>query len=390
MSSFRRRNETWMMDMALGIAGTEAMWPGMGPAWIECGQRQIDIERTMSRIRSFKMISKEWERTARGLESQATLAEGKGNHITAGEFYQRAAICFGRAKWPIMDDKSARKIELNASEERCFDKVIAYNELYRIVRVEIPFEGGLIPGILHLPRGVTRPPCVVFVPGMDMTKEDFPNVQNNVFARRGMACLSIDGPGQGASNLRGIKASLGAYERALTTVLDALAKRDDVDGGNVSVLGLSLGGYNSIRSVAIEHRFKAHVSMIGLYGNLDMFFSMAPPNFRSHFMYMAGIKTDEELDNQVDELSVPRLASQIRTPTLIVTAEYDQLTSLEAAEAFYANMKCPKEIWIAEGQFHPMGALRANLWVQIADWIKTVSSVGLVAGHDSRTLIPEP
>ena len=130
--------------------------------------------------------------------------------------------------------------------------------------------------------------------------------------------------------------------------------------------------------------------MIGLYGNLDMFFSMAPPNFRSHFMYMAGIKTDEELDNQVDELSVPRLASQIRTPTLIVTAEYDQLTSLEAAEAFYANMKCPKEIWIAEGQFHPMGALRANLWVQIADWIKTVSSLGLVAGHDSRTLIPEP
>jgi len=82
------------------------------------------------------------------------------------------------------------------------------------VRVEIPFEGGLIPGILHLLKGVTRPPCVVFVLGMDMTKEDFPNVQNNVLARRSMACLSIDGPGQGASNLRGIKASLGAYARA--------------------------------------------------------------------------------------------------------------------------------------------------------------------------------
>ena len=306
MNSYRRRNEAWMIDMALGTSGTEAMWPGMVPAWLECGQRQIDLERTMSRVRSFKMITKEWERTARKLEAQALAAEQAGNTITASEFYHRAAICYGRSKWPIMDNSSVRKRELHDAEDRCFDKVIAYNDLYTLKRVEIPFDGSTIAGILHLPKDVKKPPCVIFVPGMDMTKEDFPNVQNNVFVRRGMACFSIDGPGQGASNLRGIQSRLGTYEKALTAVLDVLEKRDDIDSGNVSLLGLSLGGYYSVRGAAANPRFKAHVSMIGLYGHLDQFFMMAPPNFRHCFMYMAGIKTDAEMDAQVDDLSVPR------------------------------------------------------------------------------------
>ena len=389
MPYLRRRNETWMMELALATAGTEAMWPGMEPAWLECGQRQIDLDRTMSRIRSFKMISKEWERTAKDLDEQASIAEGKGDFVTAGEFYHRAAICFGRAKWPILDNTSERKLGLHAAEDRCFDKVISFNDLYKIKRIEIPFENASIPGILHLPNNTKQPPCVVFVPGMDMTKEDFPNVQNNVFTRRGLACLAIDGPGQGACNLRGIQSRPGAYERAMSAVLDALGKRSDIDGTNVSLLGLSLGGYYSVRCAAADPRFKAHVSMIGLYGDLDHFFTMAPPNFRHHFMYMAGVTTDEELDALVAELSLPRLAPRIKVPILMVTAEYDQLTPVEAAEAFFNQLECPKEMWIAERQFHPMGSLRANLWPEIADWIKMVVTHGIPPGYSSRRLIPE-
>jgi pimeloyl-ACP methyl ester carboxylesterase len=389
MNSLRRRNETWMMDLALAMAGTEAMWPGMAPAWLECGQRQIDLEKTMSRVRSFKMITKEWEKTARGLEELAAEAERAGNTITAGEFYQRAAICYGRSKWPIMDNNSPRKKELHAAEDRCYDKVIAYNDLYTIKRMEIPFDGKSIACILHLPNGVKKPPCVVFVPGMDMTKEDFPNVQNNVFVRRGLACLSIDGPGQGASNLRGIPSGLGIYEKALASVLEALKDRDDVDGGNVSLLGLSLGGYYSVRGAAANPQFRSHVSMIGLYGHLDQFVTMAPPNFRHGFMYMAGIVTDEEMDSLVDDLSVPKLAPQIKVPTLMVAAEYDQLTPVEATEAFYDAMKCPKELWIAAGEFHPVGALRANLWPKIADWIKRAATQGLPSDYAARSVIPE-
>lgn len=389
MSALRRRNETWVMDLALSMAGTEAMWPGMAPAWLECGQRQVDIEKTMSRVRSFKMITKEWEKTARGLEVIALEAERAGNTVTASEFYQRAAICYGRSKWPIMDNKSLRKRELHAAEDRCYDKVIAYNDLYAIKRVEIPLDEKSISGILHLPNAVKKPPCVVFVPGMDMTKEDFPNVQNNVFVRRGMACLSIDGPGQGASNLRGLPSRLGTYERALASVLEILENRDDVDGSNVSLLGLSLGGYYSMRGVAANPKFKSHVSMIGLYAHLDQFLVMAPPNFRHGFMYMCGITTDAEMDSQVDDLSVPKLAPRIKVPTLMVAAEYDQLTPIEATEEFYDAMKCPKELWVAEGEFHPVGALRANLWPKIADWIKSTATQGLPPDYAVRTIIPE-
>ena len=56
-----------------------------------------------------------------------------------------------------MDNSSVRKRELHDAEDRCFDKVIAYNDLYTLKRVEIPFEGSTIAGILHLPKDVNKP-----------------------------------------------------------------------------------------------------------------------------------------------------------------------------------------------------------------------------------------
>ena len=43
-----------------------------------------------------------------------------------------------------------------------------------------------------------RPPLVVLIPGLDSTKEEFFHWED-VFLRRGMATLSMDGPGQGES-----------------------------------------------------------------------------------------------------------------------------------------------------------------------------------------------
>ena len=53
-------------------------------------------------------------------------------------------------------------------------------------------------------------------------------------------------------------------------------------------------------------------------------------------------------------------------------------------------MKCPKELWIAAGEFHPVGALRANLWPKIADWIKRAATQGLPSDYAARSVIPNP
>ena len=65
-------------------------------------------------------------------------------------------------------------------------------------RIEVPLDGGRVVGNLRRPAGEERPPLVLLVPGLDSTKEEFFKLEN-VFLDRGMATLSIDGPGQGES-----------------------------------------------------------------------------------------------------------------------------------------------------------------------------------------------
>ena len=48
---------------------------------------------------------------------------------------------------------------------------------------------------------------------MDQTKEAFPKVINNPAIARGMHILSMDGPGQGNSNIQKIRAVGDNYER---------------------------------------------------------------------------------------------------------------------------------------------------------------------------------
>src|SRR5690606_40672201 len=50
-------------------------------------------------------------------------------------------------------------------------------------------------------------PLVFYVPGCDQTKEAWPHPFYNQALQRGMHVFSFDGPGQGESNLRGIRRS---------------------------------------------------------------------------------------------------------------------------------------------------------------------------------------
>ena len=59
---------------------------------------------------------------------------------------------------------------------------------------------------MHLLPDRRKAPCVIYVPGMDQTKEYFPRVMNSLGVSRGMHVISMDGPGQGNSNIQKIRA----------------------------------------------------------------------------------------------------------------------------------------------------------------------------------------
>ena len=64
-------------------------------------------------------------------------------------------------------------------------------------RVEAPLPtAARVVANLRRPAGEAPAPLVVLIPGLDSTKEEFFHWEQ-VFLDRGMATLSLDGPGQG-------------------------------------------------------------------------------------------------------------------------------------------------------------------------------------------------
>ena len=63
-------------------------------------------------------------------------------------------------------------------------------------RVEIPYQGKTLAGILRKPAGIDKPPVVVMAVGLDSTKEEG-DAYEAPFLARGVATLIFEGPGQG-------------------------------------------------------------------------------------------------------------------------------------------------------------------------------------------------
>src|SRR3972149_3416728 len=106
------------------------------------------------------------------------------------------------------------------------------------------------------------PPLALLLPGLDSTKEEF-FYWENVFLARGLATLSLDGPGQGET---GYTTHIRPdYEVAVTIVLDALSQRRDLALDRVGAVGVSLGGYYAPRPPPCEPRIRAAVAIGGPY-----------------------------------------------------------------------------------------------------------------------------
>jgi dienelactone hydrolase len=96
---------------------------------------------------------------------------------------------------------------------------------------------------------------VIYVPGMDQSKESVPKVTGNSAISRGMHMLSMDGPGQGNSNMHKIRAVGDNYERAGAAVISYLESREEVMSDKIGIYGVSMGSYWSLRLASYDgHR----------------------------------------------------------------------------------------------------------------------------------------
>ena len=112
------------------------------------------------------------------------LAEAAGHRETALVLYMRAISVYFMAQNCIYRDDDQEKIYLHGRVLNAFDGCMR-TAPYDIERVEIPFENGeTIQANFHRAPGDDPAPAVLFVPGMDMTKEGYPNCASNDFVNR--------------------------------------------------------------------------------------------------------------------------------------------------------------------------------------------------------------
>ncbi|MFN0300473.1 MAG: alpha/beta hydrolase family protein [Burkholderiales bacterium] len=339
-----RDNQQWMLDLALNMRGR-----------VQNFERDDSEVPAGKRARNYRMLPKVWREAAERHEALARKAHARGHNAAATYHYDHAVEAYRMAQHPIYFDNHPVKRTLYRKLSEMVDRRSEVAD-YPIERVEVPFDDGkTISCLFHMLPGKPKAPVVLYVPGMDQTKEYFPKAYHNVALSRGFHVLSMDGPGQGSSNMQKIRSVNDNYERAGAAVISWLAKHPAVNRRKIAIYGISMGSYWSLRLSSYDHRPAAVVSSVACFNPNNTIFTQSSPRFKQMFMYMAGYENEERFDEEVAKgMTVRGYLDKITCPTLLVTGEFDPLCPLEEAIEAFEDLDVPKEMWVFENQYHPL------------------------------------
>jgi len=295
-------------------------WAGR---FIANGVDYNDFVRTTGAIERWEDWLDAWTVTADAHLRLAQEADARGARRSAGEAYLRAAVSFHFSKfvWVLDPERNRRNTEaamraLYAAHARLDPSA---------ERVEAEMDGGTVAANLRRPRGVAPAPLVVLIPGLDSTKEEF-FAWETVFLARGMATLSLDGPGQGETGLRmHIRPD---YELAVAAILDAVAGRPALAADRIGAVGVSLGGHYVVRAAAFEPRIRA---LAGISGPFDFAagWDAMPELTRETVQHHTGAADPAQARRRAQRLNLAGVAERVHQPCLVVTGKLDRVIAWE-------------------------------------------------------------
>ncbi len=325
--------------------------------------------------------AEEWVRIGARYESQGAAEETRGESEACGRSYYLAYEYYRIGRYPVPN--SAEKTKCCEGVLRCFQKAARYSNP-PAERIEIPFEGTRVVGYLQMPSGTVRPPVVMHWGGVDGWKEDRRQA-SKAFHREGLATFAIDMPGTGENPVLGD--DLRA-ERTFSVALDHLAKRSDVDGSRIAVMGASFGGYWASKVAYVEcERLKGAVNWGGgvhltfqeewlrpAFTQRASQYLLGPASLLEARAYMFRVETLEEVLSLAPILSLKDQGylDKPNAPLLLVNGKKDDQHPIED---FYLLMEHgnPKEVRIyPEGGHMGRGSGKPNHHVLelIARWVK--------------------
>jgi pimeloyl-ACP methyl ester carboxylesterase len=335
-------------------------WAGR---FIANGVDYNDFVRTTSAISRWDEWLDAWTSTAEMHMELAETALELGYHRSAGEAYLHAAVSFHFSKFVwVLDPELNRR-----NTEAAVGAMYAAHQLLdpRAERIEAPLDGSRVVANLRRPVEPSPAPLVVLIPGLDSTKEEF-YLWEQAFLTRGMATLSLDGPGQGetgfALNIR------PDYEVAVSAILDAVADRPELDLERVGAVGVSLGGYYVVRAAAFEPRLKAIAGVSGPFQFGASWESM-PELTRETIAHHTGASNEGEARRRAGELNLDGVAEQVGQPCLVVTGERDRVIGWEETKRIADAVPNSEWVLYADGT-HVCNNIPFKYRPLVTDWIR--------------------
>jgi dipeptidyl aminopeptidase/acylaminoacyl peptidase len=256
--------------------------------------------------------------------------------------------------------------------------------------VEVPYEGASLPAIyVHAEpaNGGRKIPAMVFFDGLDVTKEIQYLKGVADLVARGIACLIVDGPGNGESiRFRGLYLH-HETESYATPAWEYLAARPEIDANRIGVMAISLGGYYAPRAAAFEQRYACCIAWGAQWDyhkiwreRFERLAQSVTPSLSvasQHILWVVNAPSQEEALKRLEPFKLDGVVQKITCPFLMLHGEGDEQIPLsEAQKCFDAVGAKQKEMKIftrEEGGYHHcqidnQSICSAYMW----DWLEQI------------------
>jgi 2,6-dihydroxypseudooxynicotine hydrolase len=342
------------------VASAVSNW---APRFTTNGVAVADFQRVTAGVQRWEDWCSAWSAAAQVHEDLGREALAEGRTRSAGSHLSTAAVYYHFGKFLFVEHPA----EMRAAHERavaCLTEALPYLDPAG-ERVEIPFEGSTLVGVLRRPRGSGPHPVVVMLAGLDSTKEEFRSTEA-LFLERGLATFSVDGPGQGEAEYD--LPIRGDWEVPGQAIVDAVAAQPGIDPDRIGVWGVSLGGYYAPRVASGVDQIRACVALAGPY-NFGECWDQLPPLTRTAFTARSFSTDQEQGRERALTLDLTDAAKRIRVPLLVVAGKQDRLIPWQHAERLVAEAGGPTELIMLEDGNHGNMNVAAKHRYKTADWM---------------------
>ena len=306
------------------------------------GIRDEDVMAIAPKIKNFA----DWKRETMSI---AILAEKESRLMNAACYY-RLAEFFMDPSDPDKDKAYGKFTEL-------------MNDFFKNEQMEkfsIPYENGYLPAVSM--KSSDKKGVILIHGGFDSFIEELYLVML-YFKASGYDVIAFEGPGQGAALKKYGIAMTHEWEKPVAAVLDFFKLSD------VTLIGISLGGYLALRAAAYDNRISRVVAYDVMYDFIECFLNRKGPigrsamkfllAFRAAFilniaislimkidllaqwgikqgMYVMGVNSPYKLFRKFSKFTTKDISKLITQDVLVLAGSEDHYVSMEQ---FHAQMK---------------------------------------------------